>query len=288
MEIKENLYSVFREHLSVADNIEWIFWKSDGTFPRIPYYIHADSVAMFVCQAGYLELEINLKTYHVTVGEIVCLLPEHILRIKEISTDYDGYGLIASERFWKEARREVEKINPYYASVREMPCIPVTVEQTVLLMRYLDIFREKYIDPNTNYSQIIARKMLTVLLYEIYHLYITVIEQQPQPNKKEKMFQEFLKLLAANFRKEKELKFYADHFHVTTRYLSSIIKEVSKSSAAEWIDNYVATEAGVLLRTSNLSIKEIAEELNFSDQSFFGKYFKRNMGMSPKEYRNLL
>lgn len=73
---------------------------------------------------------------------------------------------------------------------------------------------------------------------------------------------------------------------MTPRYFSNLIKETSQQSAAEWIDNYIVTEAGILLRTTNLSVKEVSEALNFPDQSFFGKYFKRRTGISPKEYKS--
>lgn len=80
--------------------------------------------------------------------------------------------------------------------------------------------------------------------------------------------------------------FYADQLHITPKYLSSVIKEVSGRSAVEWIDRYVILEAKALLRYSGLSIQEIAYELNFSTQSFFGKYFKHHTGMSPSEYKS--
>ena len=282
-----SLYSTFRRHLAVEEHKEWIFWESDGTFPRIPYHIRAASIALFTCRTGFIDLEINLKDYHFVAGEVVILLPEHILRIKEVSSDYEGCGLIASEKFWKEARREAENINPYYTVVKELPCIPVTRQQTKLLQFYLDIFKEKYNMPQTYHNPVIARKLLTILLYEIYQLYSSIINTLPPPGKKEKIFQEFLKLVAAHFKRERGIQFYADRFQVTPRYFSAMIRKVSQQSAAEWIDNYVVAEAGILLRTTNLSVKEISEELNFPDQSFFGKYFKHHTGMAPKKYRIL-
>ena len=67
---------------------------------------------------------------------------------------------------------------------------------------------------------------------------------------------------------------------------SSVIKEKSGSSALQWIIQNVITEAKYLLDNTDLSIKEIATKLNFPTQSFFGKYFKQYVGISPKEYRN--
>ena len=77
----------------------------------------------------------------------------------------------------------------------------------------------------------------------------------------------------------------AERLHITPKYLSSVIKEVSGKSA-EWIDQYVILEAKALLRYSGLSIQEIAYELNFSTQSFFGKYFKHHTGISPSAYKH--
>lgn len=287
MDINSSLYSVFRKHLSVEDNREWIFWESDGTFPSVPYHIRVASAALFTCNAGTIELEINLKTYHFSAGNVVVLLPEHILYIKQISPDYCGCGLLFSETCWKEARRDVEKMKPYYAMVKELPCIPVSTRQMSLLSYYMDIFKEKHQDCHTVHNQIIVRKLLTVLLYEIYLLYIGVMDELPQPGKKEKIFQEFLKLVAIHFKEQRGIQFYAERFQMTPRYFSTVIKECSQQSAAEWIDNYVIAEAGILLRTTTLTISEISDKLNFPNQSFFGKYFKSHTGVSPKEYRTL-
>ena len=287
MEFNTSLYSVFRKHLCIEEDRGWIFWKSDGTFPSIPYHIRAASAALFVCHTGYIDLEINLKSYRFSTGETLVLLPEHILYIKHISTDFTGSGLLLSDSFWKEARRDVENMSPYYTLVKELPCIPVTPDQLLLLSYYMNLFNEKYQETPVAYNRIIVRKLSTILLYEIYKLYIGVKDRLPKLGKKEKVFQEFLKLVAVHYKEQRGIQFYADLFQMTPRYFSAIIKESSDQSAAEWIDNYVVTEAGILLRTTTLSIKEISDRLNFPDQSFFGKYFKRHTGLSPKQYRVL-
>ena len=167
-----------------------------------------------------------------------------------------------------------------------MPCIPITPYQSDLLLSYLKIFSKKFNSPQTTHNQIIVRTLITTLLYEIYQLYTGVINTMQVTGKKEKIFQEFLKLVAVHYKQERNIQFYAEHFQMTPRYFSNLIKETSQQSAAEWIDNYIVTEAGILLRTTNSSVKEVAEALNFPDQSFFGKYFKRHTGISPKEYKS--
>ena len=80
------------------------------------------------------------------------------------------------------------------------------------------------------------------------------------------------------------MAYYAGKMFLTPKHLSTVVKEVSGKTAGEWIDSLVILEAKALLKSSEQSIQEIADELHFANQSFFGKYFKHHTGMSPKEY----
>ena len=78
---------------------------------------------------------------------------------------------------------------------------------------------------------------------------------------------------------------YAEQLNITPKYLSESVKSVSKRRPNDWIDNYVTMEIRVMLKNSTMTIKDIAAQLHFANQSFLGKYFKEHVGMSPKEYR---
>ena len=99
------------------------------------------------------------------------------------------------------------------------------------------------------------------------------------------LMQNFLKTVQQYYKKERKVIFYADKLHLSAGYLSTVIKNVSGKTAAEWIDDYVILEAKSLLKSTNLTIQQISDGLNFPSQSFFGKYFKRQTGISPKEYK---
>ena len=81
------------------------------------------------------------------------------------------------------------------------------------------------------------------------------------------------------------MAWYAQQQGITPKYLSEMVKQVSRRTPNEWIDRYVVLEMRVLLKNSTMSIKGISEYLNFPNQSFFGKYFKEHVGMSPFAYR---
>ena len=97
----------------------------------------------------------------------------------------------------------------------------------------------------------------------------------------------FLEMVKENFRTQRQLQFYSDALCITPRYLSRVVKETTGSTAADWIERYVVLEARALLKSTDMTIQQISDYLNFPSQTFFGKYFKRRAGMSPKEYRRL-
>ena len=131
----------------------------------------------------------------------------------------------------------------------------------------------------------IIRTLFTTAFY-----IITEINQRDRPGELkqgrcEVLFNEFMSLLQQYNKRERNVSFYARQLNITPKYLSSVVKEVSGKTAARWIDESVILEAKTLLKYSGMSIQEIAYHLNFSTQSFFGKYFKQHTGTSPSRYK---
>ena len=104
-------------------------------------------------------------------------------------------------------------------------------------------------------------------------------------SRKEELFEQFLQLLFEHFRVEHAVTFYADKLFITPQYLSLILKELTGMSANKWIDDALVAEAKVLLKAPQMTVQQVADQLHFSDQSTFGKFFKKHMGISPMEYR---
>ena len=100
------------------------------------------------------------------------------------------------------------------------------------------------------------------------------------------LFKKFVTLLSDTEVKPRMVTWYAEQLHVTPKYLSTTCKKVSGKTANVWINQFMVKDISLLLKYSEKSIKEIAEYLNFPNLSFFGKYVKANLGVSPKEYRN--
>ena len=100
------------------------------------------------------------------------------------------------------------------------------------------------------------------------------------------IYNRFVSLVAENYRKAHDVKFYADRLCITTRYLSQITDRVVGKSPKQIIADYVLSEAKTYLVTTRLSIQEIADRLGFSSQAIFCKFFKAQEKRSPSEHRN--
>jgi AraC-like DNA-binding protein len=95
----------------------------------------------------------------------------------------------------------------------------------------------------------------------------------------------FFKLLLHNHKKEKTLQFYASKMCLTPKYLSTIIKERTGRTAFSWINEVLISSTKYMLKTTDMTILQISEELNFPNPSFFGRFFKKHTGMTPVQYR---
>ncbi|MBR4681089.1 MAG: AraC family transcriptional regulator, partial [Fibrobacter sp.] len=103
--------------------------------------------------------------------------------------------------------------------------------------------------------------------------------------RKKALFNAFLQKVEEEHRENHSVKHYADELFVTPKYLSTVVEEMSGKSAKQWINEYIALDAKVLLQSTQKDIQEISNDLNFIDVSFFGKFFKRMTGMTPKAFR---
>ena len=158
----------------------------------------------------------------------------------------------------------------------------ISPEELQSFREYHSILWSKVKLKDNPYRKEITQGLLMALFYEIYNIYQGHDEQERKPkSRKEDLFERFIRSITESYKNERSVSFYADKMFLTAKHLSTVVKEVSGKTAGEWIDSLVILEAKALLKSSELSIQEIADELHFAYQSFFGKYFKHHAGLSP-------
>ena len=115
-------------------------------------------------------------------------------------------------------------------------------------------------------------------------LYLLFMVNEPLKREHE-LYRQFVQILMANYTKEHEVAFYADKCGVTPAHFSSTIRKASGHSPLVIITGMIIMNAKAQLKSTRLPVKEIAFSLGFNNLSFFNKYFRKHVGMTPQEYR---
>lgn len=134
--------------------------------------------------------------------------------------------------------------------------------------------------------QIELRKLGEALIQEVFFCYFsTHVQQNTTMDSRDKTVQAFIISLMEKHKRQREVKSYAQEQYLTPRYFSAIVKEKTGRTAQQWIIQVVISSIKQALLYTTKSLKEVAAEYNFPNQSFFGKYFKQYVGTSPSDFR---
>ena len=247
----------------------------------------------FLCTSGEVEVSLEKESYLIRRGGIYIYMPSTLVRLLHRSADAEGILITIDLDFilpFIQRIIDVESLLYFH----KFPCLLLEEEQYATLhFQLLNLLKkvstEFTSDVPGNRLRLkleLVKSMTKTLVFELLNIYFAKKPILPnQQSKQDLIFQQFMLTLFKYFRQEREVNFYADKQQLTPRYFSKVIKEKSGKNALEWIVQMVITEAKLLLETSEWSIKEIAVHLNFPNQSFFGKYFKQYVGVSPRLYR---
>ena len=145
-----------------------------------------------------------------------------------------------------------------------------------------------YLNSDHIYKSEIIRMLYAVFLLDLQNAQEQAIDNHPVPQRVEELFIDFIRLLSDHFALHHDIGFYASRLNISKVYLSRIVRQVTGRTVVGYINQMLLMEASFQLRTSQLSISQIADRLHFADTPSFSKFFSRMKGMSPREYRELI
>ncbi len=251
-----------------------------------------DRCGVFICKKGEVVLMVNGSTITLHKGGLYLYMPSVMLR--PISATDDAEGVIASIDldYVVQGILKVTSIESILF-LRNNPSVQMSDAEFDKIITIFDIVRQKLADTETgNYEGIMHKFQFEILksigqvaLYEIMSIFFANKTEDTMTSKKDIVFFKFLASLYCNYKVQRDVSFYAEEQNLSPRYFSAIVKEKSGNSALQWIVNVVVGGMKQMLERSDMSIKDIAIAMNFPTQSFFGKYFKQYVGISPKDYR---
>ncbi len=252
-----------------------------------PESVHLEQNLFIMCEKGHMDMDTGTHTLHLQAGQI-CILPSSKTIGDFKATDDMGATILAiSDRvlrsllgpqadIWNNAmylRREHVIDSEWSYGLRHHIAPLFEAADTLILHR-----------------EIILSFLRTFILLICEQLCKTLeaAERKPTPQRPPRdnvIFNDFLSLLAETKVKKHSVAYYAEQLCITPKYLCTICSHSSGKSPSQWIMEYVMEDIYVALKYTTKSMKEIANELGFSNNSFFGKYFREHAGMTPSEYR---
>ncbi len=249
---------------------------------------------MFVlCDRGEATFRVNLRELTVRKGQFCLIIFKKDVRFVFRSSDFKARFVLVSDEAM-EYRRRISRIDTapiaLLGYLHECPTVTLNRTEYAVLDQYFGLLESRLSECDRPMYRQIVVSILQALFLDTFQIYHRSYEAEGAENmntsRNEAVFIEFMGLVHQYHRKARNVGFYAERLYITPKYLSSVVKQVSGRSAKEIIDDYVISEAKVLLAKPRMNVQQVAFEFNFASQTFFGKYFKRHTGVSPGDYKN--
>lgn len=265
--------SLFTTHLE-----EW----QDG--PQVITY-----GAILICRKGKATVNINYKEWHLHEGAVITVFPNDVveLKVKSEASLFDVEMLKYNASLLREASLQLEQT--VYSSLREDRCRQDTPVVTNIIDSMFALLKVYF-----NQSECTCISQLVLLQLKSFFVgFHEYLQRNPQnrPDDEVKsyrvreLFNRFMMLMERDYKLSRDVNYYADLMHITSKYLTNIVRQVAGHTPKTIIDQYVILQLKMQLQRSSQSIKEIAWEYHFTDVSFFCRYFKKHTGLTPQQMR---
>ena len=276
----------FEEALRTIEKSEMIVLRDIHSFPVYGQDIIFPYLMIFICHAGSSRALYDMQEIRFRENEIAIILPNHIIHPIESSPDYTITVIMHSLAFEQEMtqRRMTHDRNKFH----ENPACRLTDEEMTQYMKAVDMLD---LISNTPVSRYPHRHDMLMAQTDIMAAMLDacrrdIDEEKRAINRNRSVFNTFCNQLAAHYREQHEVAFYAEKAHLTTRHFSVIIKEIVGLSASDYIEQYLATQANnLLLSRPDLSVQQISDYLGFAESPSFCRFFKRLTGITPNDFR---
>lgn len=267
----------------------WIFTeknKDDESFHKAIQ--NPENAVVFLTLNGEGNIVQNLESIPLVKNSIVFFEPNEFVEIEQTSSDFELKILVYKKSFLTDINIKLNKLKifKYFSQYfKEFSNFPDDEMQLLLKqidsIQFLQDFQE-----NIGFDAKVLENLFSAFIYTITGIYLQkdFFEQHKMSRADEITFQ-FTKNVFRNCLKEKSSKFYSDLQNITSRHLTTVVKSVTGKTASQIIAEFVMNEAKILLESTDKTIMQIADDLNFGDSYTFSHYFKRYSGQSPVFYR---
>ena len=279
--------------ISIGDDFILARQTNNVDLELLKFPSRIDGFVAAYCRKGHFKCTINLTEYEIHDGMLAVNIPNNIIQLEPADHNNEVVEmtiLAVSPQYMTTLSSDLGKIFVEAINMLKSPIMEMAPEEVDLSMQYFKLI-DNVINTDSEYRNDSISYLLTSIFYLIGGMLMKRLnaaeenDEKPTSTRHKRVFEMFVDLVEKYHNKERSVGFYADKLCVSSKYLSQIIKNVSGFSAPDIINKYVVLEAQHLLRHTDMSVKEIADQLNFPNHSFFYKYFKSHTGCTPNAYR---
>jgi AraC-like DNA-binding protein len=247
------------------------------------YPLQVGYTSLIICLEGTSVVSVNFKNYLLKPNDILVLAEDYITIVQRVSADFKAFYCFVDKSLAAEVAFDLP--NQLFLFLHQSPlCRPQGLEVALLHGWITQIKHIK--NTCTTHQHIMLRNSLQLFFLKIAEtVSLTEINMEHQYSRKEILCWQFWELITQHSTEQRNVAFYADKLNITPYYLSQISKDFLKDSPKGLIDRQVILEIKALLRTTELSIQQIADHLCFEDTSYMARYFKRQTGITLTAYR---
>lgn len=238
-----------------------------------------------LCIKGEVMYQLDTQKQVIKPGDILIVSDRHVVDSYRHSDDMEGLCIMMSVHFFREIIQNVSDVSSLFLFSRQHPVMSLEQKEIETFKEYFQVIKQKICDQRNHFRKDLIKTLLLAMFYDLSNIIYRVQYNDKPQTRTDAIFTHFIKLVEKNYRQERRVGWYAAQLNITPKHLSETVKNASRRTPNEWIDDYVTLELRVLLKNSTKTIKEIAQELNFPNQSFLGKFFKEHVGVSPSKYR---
>ena len=244
-----------------------------------PFVINDHRLGLIVRGEGIVNF--NLVDRHLSAGTLIYIGPGTIIHPIHFSDDLEIQGIVLFADF-PMPFAPGQFPSAFNGQVRDFQ-LPVSADDLQTARNILDTLWPLVHQPD--YHRPTVSSLVAALMHHYDHLFHQQADTLAATRSREQtIFDRFILLVNQHCREHHKIAYYAERMCLTERYLGTVVRQTSGTTAKDWIDRALITQAKVLLRHSNHSVLQISEELNFPNPAFFSKYFKRLTGITPSEF----
>jgi AraC-like DNA-binding protein len=242
---------------------------------------------LVLIQKGRMSYALKGNLIELKENDLVLVPPNYPVSYDSYSDDLLALNLMIEENYYyKVLQFDTNLMDMEYSYAYDLlPVFHLSEGKAELFAVLSKQIHNTYSVPHLYRQEMIDHLVHVVQLLFSELLYGSNMQPSHDLPNKQNIFKIFIHLASRNFRKERQIKFYADRLNITTTYLSRTVKEMSGQTVNSYLNTYLYNEICKLLRSSSYNMSEISEMLFFNDQSALTNFFKARSGMTPVAYR---